>query len=103
MKVLAAVIVCAVLIGCSKNNLLLGEVHANFEGHPATVTDCYRTSVPQPDATTHTWEPCRDSRLVLANGELQVNGRRYGTLNPGEPVVVDHGVVSAGGRQLQPH
>jgi hypothetical protein len=41
---------------------------------------------------------CRDADVWIrpANGaeELTVNGKGYGRLNPGDGVLVDHGVVS---------
>jgi hypothetical protein len=42
------------LASCSRsNNLLFGRVEAQVGQHTVAVTDCYRTSVPQP------WEVAR--------------------------------------------
>ena len=86
------------LIGCSRdNNLFLGEVRATVGGHPVTVTDCYRFKVEAPRTTgngTYAFTPCRDAQITIVNEELTVNGRWYGRLQPGDRVLVDHGVVS---------
>src|SRR3954468_24703442 len=51
------------LAACShSNNLLLGRVENRAGAHQIVVTDCYRTSVPQPEALPNaTWHyaPCR--------------------------------------------
>ncbi len=91
---------CAVLLtsaACSAdNNLLFGQVEATVGTHPVVVTDCYRTSVPPPYNSGNTWHftPCRDADVWIANEALSVNGRAYGTLAPGDTILVDHGVVS---------
>ena len=84
-------------LACShSNNLLLGEVRGKLASHKVIVTDCYRTSVPQPTITAarQTWEPCRDASIVIEGEQLAVNGKGYGKLNLGDSVLVDHGVVS---------
>lgn len=84
-------------LACShSNNLLLGEVSGKLASHKVVVTDCYRTSVPQPTITStrQTWEPCRDASIVIDGEQLAVNGKGYGKLNIGDSVLVDHGVVS---------
>jgi hypothetical protein len=88
--------------GCSRsNNLLLGRVEATMDGHPIVVTDCYRTSVPQPRATGDSsgpaefrFTPFRDADVVIRGGELFVNGQSYGRLNPADRILVDHGAVA---------
>jgi len=83
--------------GCSRsNNLLLGRVEATVAGHPVVVTDCYRTSVPPPQAEPSgaRFTPCRDADVLIRAGQLTVNGTPYGPLSPGARVVVDHGRVS---------
>jgi hypothetical protein len=85
--------------GCSRsNNLLLGRVEATVAGHTVVVTDCYRTSVPQPQAepTGARFTPCRDADVLIRAEQLTVNGTSYGPLAPGARVVVDHGRVSIG-------
>lgn len=87
----------ALTVACShSNNLLLGEVRGKLASHNVVVTDCYRTSVPQPTITParQTWEPCRDASIVIDGEQLAVNGKDYGKLNLGDSVLVDHGVVS---------
>ena len=83
---------------CSRrNNLLLGRVESGVGTHTVVVTDCYRTSAPGPeqvDATAYHYMPCRDADVWIRGEELTVNGKGYGYLNPGDGVLVDHGVVS---------
>lgn len=83
--------------GCSRsNNLLLGRVEATVAGHSVVVTDCYRTSVPQPQAesTGARFTPCRDADVLIRAEQLTVNGTAYGPLSAGARVIVDHGRVS---------
>lgn len=82
---------------CSRsNNLLLGRVETKLGSHETVVTDCYRTSVPQPSMSIGqiTWEPCRDARILIENEQLTVNGKDYGKLATGDSILVDHGIVS---------
>jgi hypothetical protein len=91
---------CMVLLisaACSAdNNLLFGQVGATVGTHPVVVTDCYRTSVPPPYNSGNTWHftPCHDADVWISSEALSVNGRAYGTLAPGDTILVDHGVVS---------
>jgi hypothetical protein len=93
------------LLGCSRqNNLLLGRVEAPVGTHTVVVTDCYRTSAPGPeqvDATAYHYMPCRDADVWIRGEELTVNGKGYGHLNPGDGVLVDHGVVSVERKQAR--
>jgi hypothetical protein len=86
------------LAGCSQsNNVLLGRVENTLGGHKVVVTDCYRTSVPQPERMANgdwRWAPCRDAEILLRAGELEVNGRSYGKIATTDSILVDHGVVS---------
>jgi hypothetical protein len=85
--------------GCSSsNNLLMGHVRAKLGTHETNVTDCYRTSVPQPRVAAggYKWEPCGDAVIAIDNEQLTVNGKDYGHLNAGDSILVDHGVVSVG-------
>jgi hypothetical protein len=92
----------ALLSACSQsNNLLLGRVEANVGTHRVVVTDCYRSSVPQPrkladegGSAVYRYMPCRDADVWIRGQELTVNGKSYGHLNPDDGVLVDHGVVS---------
>ena len=98
LRVLVGVLYVAMLLaGCSKsNNLLLGRVEASVAGHTVVVTDCYRTSVPGPQAEAHgaRFTPCRDADVLIRAEQLTVNGTAYGPLLPGARVIVDHGRVS---------
>jgi len=86
--------------GCSRrNNLLMGRVESPVGTHAVVVTDCYRTSPPGPQLVeqgVYHYMPCRDADVWIRDEELTVNGKNYGQLNPGDEVVVDHGVVSIG-------
>jgi len=97
------------LFGCSRsNNLLLGRVQATVGTHTVVVTDCYRTEAPQPEKLAdeggrpvYRYMPCRDADIWIRGGELAVNGKPYGHLNPGDAVLVDHGAVSIGRGQAE--
>jgi hypothetical protein len=87
----------------SSNNLLLGRVEATVGTHTVVVTDCYRTQAQPPEKMAdeggqpvYRYMPCRDADIWIRGGELTVNGRQYGHLNPRDAVLVDHGVVSIG-------
>lgn len=86
------------LAGCSRsNNLLLGRVESMVASHNVVVTDCYRTSVPEPEKIgdgSYRYAPCRDAVILIRNEELTVNGQAYGKLKPSDGVLVDHGAVS---------
>ena len=96
-RIVIAVFAAATLAACSRsNNLLLGRVESVVAGHTVVVTDCYRTSVPQPvaEANGATFTPCRDAVVAIRNEQLTVNGTPYGPLAANAKVVVDHGKVS---------
>jgi hypothetical protein len=100
------ILLCAAVLfaaACSRqNNLLLGRVESQVGTHTVVVTDCYRTRAPGPeqvDATAYHYMPCRDADVWIRGEELMVNGKSYGRLNPGDGVLVDHGVVSIQGKQ----
>jgi hypothetical protein len=83
---------------CGKsNNLLLGRVEAAVGTHTVVVTDCYRTNPPKPEKTAegvYHYMPCRDADIWIRAGQVNVNGKDYGRLNPDDSLLVDHGVVS---------
>lgn len=89
-------------VACSRNNnLLLGRVEARVGSHTVVVTDCYRTSVPNPqrlpdEGGISVWRymPCKDAEVVIRGDQLTVNGREYGKIADADGVLVDHGVVS---------
>ncbi len=95
--------ICGLVMACSacgrSNNLLLGRVEATVGGHPVVVTDCYRTSVSQPEKVggageqSYRFTPCRDADVLIRNDELLVNGGSYGLLKQADAVTVDHGKV----------
>lgn len=104
LKIFAACLIgAAASVSCSKsNNVLLGRVEAKVGSHAVVVTDCYRTDVPAPqkvEATTdgaretYRFTPCRDADILISDEQLTVNGTRYGRLQPGDSVTVDHGKV----------
>jgi hypothetical protein len=107
----ACLIGAAVSVSCSKsNNVLLGRVEAKVGGHAVVVTDCYRTSAPAPQKVegnaasgreTYRYTPCRDADILISDEQLTVNGTRYGRLQPGDSVTVDHGKVLINDRE--PH
>jgi hypothetical protein len=90
------------LASCSRsNNLLLGRVEATVDGHKVEVTDCYRTTVPQPrqladlpdGKKVYEFVPCRDAAVLIRGDELIVNGTSYGPLKQADVITVDHGKV----------
>ena len=92
----------AMQLGCSRsNNLLLGRVESTVASHRIEVTDCYRTSVPQPrqlpdlpdGKKVYEFMPCRDADVLIRGDELIVNGTSYGMLKQGDVITVDHGKV----------
>lgn len=104
MKLALGLFPAILISGCSSsNNLLLGRVEAAVGGHTVVVTDCYRTSVDPPQAIQggYRFMPCRDADVLLRGDELLVNGQSYGHVNPNDPILVDHGVVSVNGRKAQ--
>ncbi len=83
-----------------ENNVLLGRVESAAGTHTVVVTDCYRTSAPAPDQvgdTDYHYMPCKDADVWIKAEELTVNGK----LNPGDGVLVDHGVVSIDRKQAR--
>jgi hypothetical protein len=106
---LASLCFAAGLCGCGQsNNLLFGEVQAHVGAHTVRVTDCYRTSVPEPERlpdangqASYRFMPCRDADVRIRAGELIVNGRSYGHIQETDSVLVDHGAVSVNPPGLQ--
>jgi len=87
-----------------ENNVILGRVESAVGTHTVVVTDCYRTSAPAPDqvgATDYHYLPCKDADVWIKADVLTVNGKAYGKLNPGDGVLVDHGVVSIERKQAR--
>ena len=99
MKRIICVAGTCFLAACSRdNNLLMGRVEAQVGTHRVVVTDCYRTSAPQPQKLADqdglpVWRymPCRDADVWIRGEQLSVNGKEYGRLNPADGVLVDHG------------
>jgi len=87
-----------------ENNVLFGRVESAVGTHAVVVTDCYRTSAPAPDqvgAADYHFMPCKDADVWIKADVLTVNGKAYGKLNPGDGVLVDHGVVSIERKQAR--
>jgi len=87
-----------------ENNVLFGRVESAVGTHTVVVTDCYRTSAPAPDqvgAADYHFMPCKDADVWIKADVLTVNGKAYGKLNPGDGVLVDHGVVSIERKQAR--
>jgi hypothetical protein len=107
----ACLIAAAASVSCGRsNNVVLGRVEARVGSHAVVVTDCYRTDVPAPQKVegsadgaraTYRFTPCRDADILIRDEELSVNGTRYGLLQPGDSVTVDHGKVLVNDRE--PH
>jgi hypothetical protein len=105
----ACLLGAAASVSCGRsNNVLLGRVEAKVGGHQVVVTDCYRTSPPAPEkveaaaaegAAAYHYAPCRDADIFIRDEELTVNGARYGRLQPGDSVTVDHGKVLINDRE----
>jgi hypothetical protein len=75
----------------------MGRVEANVGTHTVVVTDCYRFHAPPPERLAngdYHYMPCRDAEVWIRRDDVTVNGTSYGHLNPGDGVLVDHGVVS---------
>ena len=93
------------LASCSRsNNLLMGRVEASVGTHTVVVTDCYRVKAPSPERLAngdYHYMPCRDAEVWIRAGDLTVNGTAYGHLEPGDGVLVDHGVVSIQRKQAR--
>jgi hypothetical protein len=98
-------VIALFLLGCCRhNNLLLGRVESPVGTHTVVVTDCYRISAPGPqrvETAAYHYMPCRDADVWIRAEELTVNRKSYGRLNPGDAILVDHGVVSIE-RKLKP-
>jgi hypothetical protein len=109
LTIFAACLIGAASVSCSKsNNVLLGRVESKVGSHTVVVTDCYRTDVPAPQKVeaagegaraTYRFTPCRDADILIRDEELSVNGTRYGRLQPGDSVTVDHGKVLINDRE----
>lgn len=84
------------------DSVVFGHVEATVGGHRVSVTDCYRTSIPEPDRPTaladgtqvYRWAPCRDAQVVIRGKTLIVNDREIGPILPSDGILVDHGKVS---------
>ena len=95
---LAACGLALLAVGCSRsNNLLMGRVEKMVGTHKVVVTDCYRTSVPEPEQLPDAewrYAPCRDAVILIRAEQLEVNGRDYGRIGARDSILVDHGAVS---------
>jgi hypothetical protein len=90
------------LAACSRsNNVLLGRVEADINGHRVAVTDCYQFyGIPEPQKLgegSYRYAPCKDSVVTLQGNSLFVNGTAYGDLAADDSVTVNHGKVLING------
>jgi len=96
-----ALLIATLLLPLAACDLIEGRVESEVAGHHVIVTDCYRSSPPPPERLAdeagqpvHRYAPCKDAIVMLRGEALEVNGTAYGTLGPGDEILVDHGVVS---------
>ena len=90
------------LAACSRsNNVLLGRVEADINGHRVAVANCYQFfGIPEPQKIgegSYRYAPCKDTVIALQGNSLFVNGTAYGDLGPDDSVTVDHGKVLING------
>jgi hypothetical protein len=68
-----------------------------INGHSVTIKPCLHSTNEtlkdeSPENSLHTMK-CGETELLINNEELVVNGKSYGKLKEGAPVIVDHGKV----------
>lgn len=102
-RCIAIVFVLLALAACSRSdNVLLGRVETDMGGHRVAVTDCYRFfGIPKAQKlgeASYRYAPCKDTIVVIQDGELFVNDTAYGDLGSGDSVTVDHGKVLINGK-----
>ena len=90
------------LAACSRsNNVLLGRVETDINGHRVAVTDCYQFfGIPQAQKLaegSYRYAPCKDAMVTIQGDSLFVNGTSYGDLGASDSVTVDHGKVLING------
>jgi hypothetical protein len=90
------------LAACSRsNNVLLGRVEADINGHRVAVTNCYQFfGIPEPQKFgegNYRYSPCKGTTVALQGNSLFVNGTAYGDLGPEDSVTVDNGKVLING------
>ncbi len=102
-RIVIAAAVLGLASGCARlDSVVLGHVQATVAGYHVSVTDCYRTTIPEPERPSsladgtqvYRWAPCRDAQIVIRGRTLVVNDREIQTLRPGDEILVDHGKVS---------
>ncbi|MEO8371969.1 MAG: hypothetical protein ABI806_22475 [Candidatus Solibacter sp.] len=104
MKIVFTLLALFTMACTRENNVLFGRLENIVGTHTVVVTDCYRTSVPAPDqvgTADYHFMPCKDADVWIKADVLTVNGKAYGKLNPGDGVLVDHGVVSVERKQAR--
>lgn len=82
-----------------------GRIDAQVGGHRVVVTECYREQTPIVEQLEPTAEgeaafrfaPCADAVIMLEGDQLTVNGIDYGSVRPGDTIVVHRGRVIVDG------
>ena len=102
IRCLPVALVLLALAACSRsNNVLLGRVEADINGHRVAVTDCYQFfGIPEPQKIgqgSYRYAPCKETVVTIQGNSLFVNGTAYGDLGPDDGVTVDHGKVLING------
>lgn len=90
------------LAACSRsNNVLLGRVETDINGHRIAITDCYQFfGIPEAQKLgegSYRYAPCKDSVVTIQGDSLFVNGIAFGDLAAGDSVTVEHGKVRVNG------
>jgi hypothetical protein len=106
MKPITILILALLLAACGKKeDPNAGRVITNIGEFVAVVVDCPNpyTTVPQtlePTADSllaFRFVPCTGADIMVEGSALKVNGSPYGSLQPGDTVLVDHGQVFING------
>ncbi|MCI0708031.1 MAG: hypothetical protein L0Y80_11175 [Ignavibacteriae bacterium] len=90
------------LTACGKKEEgIPGRVETKVGDYVAVATDCFKPFTTEPQQLEMTADsmfayrfvPCSGADIMIEGNKLTVNGSPYGTLQPGDTVLVDHGQV----------
>ena len=100
---IAVAFVLLTLAACSRSdNVLLGRVETEINGHRIAVADCYQFfGIPEAKKLgegSYEYSPCKGTVVALQGDELFVNGTSYGNLAADDSVTVNHGKVLINGK-----